>query len=204
LLTASGVTLWRGYQCLFEHLDFSVAPGAALLVRGPNGSGKTTLLRVVCGLTRAETGAVSWQGRDLHRHRSELGQVIAYTGHQTGLKGDLSLAQNLRFAARLADRPDAAWQALLDPLGLSGSTELDVRLLSAGQQRRAALVRTLISPAPLWVMDEPLANLDEAGRSFVLAAVERHLEGGGVALLAIHETISLSASSATLRLGADT
>lgn len=201
MLTASGLTLWRGYQCLFEQLDFAVSPGGALLVRGPNGSGKTTLLRVVCGLTRPEAGTVSWQGHDVQRERSQLGRVIAYSGHHIGLKGDLSLAQNLRFAARLADRTDAAWQALLEPLGLAESTALDVRLLSAGQQRRAALVRTLISPAPLWIMDEPLANLDAAGRAFVLAAVDRHLGDGGVALLAVHETIELAAGSTTLQLG---
>lgn len=202
MLTASGLTLWRGYQCLFEQLEFAVSPGAALLVRGPNGSGKTTLLRVVCGLTRPEAGAVFWQGRDLQRHRVQLGPVIAYSGHQTGLKGDLTLAQNLRFAARLADQPDSAWQALLEPLGLAELSELDLRLLSAGQQRRAALLRTLISPAPLWVMDEPLANLDVAGRDFVLAAVDAHLGQGGIALLAIHEPVSLQASCDTLTLGA--
>jgi len=202
LLTASGLTLWRGYQCLFEQLDFAVSPGAALLVRGPNGSGKTTLLRVICGLTRPETGEISWQGRDLQRDRAQLGRVIAYSGHQTGLKGDLSLAQNLRFAAKLAGRPEAAWQALLEPLGLTEAIALDVRLLSAGQQRRAALVRTLISPAPLWIMDEPLANLDDAGRKFMLAAVDRHLSDGGAALLAVHEVIQLTGGSHTLELGA--
>jgi heme exporter protein A len=202
LLTASGLTLWRGYQCLFEQLEFAVPPGAALLVRGPNGSGKTTLLRVVCGLTRPETGEVCWQGHDLQRHRSQLGTVIAYSGHHTGLKGDLTLAQNLRFAAKLADQPDTAWQTLLDPLGLAELANLDVRLLSAGQQRRAALLRTLISPAPLWVLDEPLANLDDAGRDFVLSAVDSHLSDGGVALLAIHEPVSLKSNSDTLMLGA--
>jgi heme exporter protein A len=201
LLTANGLTLWRGYQCLFEQLNFAVSAGAALLVRGPNGSGKTTLLRVVCGLTRPEAGEILWQGRDLQRERTQLGRVIAYGGHQTGLKGDLSLAQNLRFAARLAGRPDAAWQGLLEPLGLAASTALDVRLLSAGQQRRAALIRTLISAAPLWIMDEPLANLDAAGRELVLSAVDRHLDAGGLALLAIHETVELAAPSSTLTLG---
>ena len=67
---------------------------------------------------------------------------------------------------------------------VAASTALDVRLLSAGQQRRAALVRTLISAAPLWIMDEPLANLDAAGRDLVLKAVDRHLEDGGIALMA--------------------
>lgn len=79
--------------------------------------------------------------------------------------------------------------------------QLDVRLLSAGQQRRAALVRTLISPAPLWVMDEPLANLDDQGRGFVLEAVNAHLARGGLALLAVHEAVQLAHSTLTLTLG---
>ncbi len=201
MLSASQLTLWRGYQCLFEALSFELSAGQAMLVRGPNGSGKTTLLRVVCGLTRPESGQVFWQQADLHRERAQVGTALAYSGHQTGLKGDLSLAENLSFFARLADQPDRIWQSLLEPLGLQELGELDVRLLSAGQQRRAALVRTLISPAPLWVMDEPLANLDEQGRSFVLDAVNAHLASGGLALLAVHEAVQLAHTSLTLTLG---
>ena len=201
MLSASQLTLWRGYQCLFEALSFEISPGQAMLVRGPNGSGKTTLLRVVCGLTRPESGQVTWQQADLHRERAKIGTALAYSGHQTGLKGDLSLADNLSFVARLAGQPDRAWQALLAPLGLQDLEQLDVRLLSAGQQRRAALLRTLISPAPLWVMDEPLANLDDQGRGFVLEAVDSHLARGGLALLAVHEAVQLTHSALTLTLG---
>ncbi len=201
MLSVSQLTLWRGYQCLFEALSFEISAGQAMLVRGPNGSGKTTLLRVVCGLTRPEAGQVNWQHADLHRERAKIGTALAYSGHQTGLKGDLSLADNLSFFARLAGQTDSAWQTLLEPLGLQELEQLDVRLLSAGQQRRAALVRTLISPAPLWVMDEPLANLDEQGRGFVLEAVNAHLAGGGLALLAVHEVVQLAHNTLTLTLG---
>lgn len=193
MLAAKQLTLWRGPLCLFENLSFDIHPGMAILVRGPNGSGKTTLLRVLCGLSRPESGQVSWNNDSIERCRSDFGAEIAYYGHVTGLKADLTINQNLSFAARLQGRPDEPWRMYLEALGLAHCANLAVRYLSAGQQRRAALTRVLMSDAKVWIMDEPFTNLDAAGRKFLQGELMRHLDRQGSAVVAAHHGLDLPA-----------
>lgn len=195
MLSASGLTLWRGHACLFEDLAFSLAAGQALVLRGPNGSGKTTLLRVIAGLTTPESGQVLWSGEPLDRvSRRQL--LLAYCGHLPGLKGDLTVAENLDFYARLHGCPPTRLAVILEQLGLAGLADLELRLLSAGQKRRAALARVLLTRVPLWLLDEPQTNLDSAGRRTVEEAIREHLAGGGVAVIASH--LPLEAGSGTV------
>ncbi len=191
MLAGRDLTLWRGATCLFQDLTCEVESGTALLVRGPNGSGKTTLLRVLCGLTRPEVGRVEWQGKRIEAQREEFGEALAYSGHATGLKGDLTVAQNLSFAARLLGQSGQPWRSCLEALGLGGRAQLEVRYLSAGQKRRASLVHVLISNAPLWIMDEPFSNLDEQGRAYLADRLAEHLASGGMAVLAAHHELQL-------------
>ncbi len=188
MLIARELTLWRGDHCLFEGLDFRVASGELLLVRGANGAGKTTLLRIVCGLTRPEAGCVLWN-EEPATESDGFARELAWHGHQPGLKTDLSIRQNLEFGVALRDLPADAWKPALAELGLAELAELPVRQLSAGQQRRAALARLLSAGARLWVMDEPFTNLDAAGRTYLEERLQRHLADGGLALMAAHHSL---------------
>jgi heme exporter protein A len=189
LLQAEDLSLWRGGNCLFEHLSFAVVPGAALLVQGPNGAGKTTLLRVLCGLTRPESGRVLWQGGALD---SQYCAQLVYSGHLPALKVDLTVRQNLTFCADASGLAGDAWQAPASELGLAPCLDLEVRYLSAGQKRRAALVRVLMSPAPAWILDEPFTNLDRAGQALVERALHAHLDRGGLAVVATHQELQMA------------
>jgi heme exporter protein A len=201
MLTAEKLTLWRGELCLFDELDLSVSSGEAMVVNGPNGAGKTTLLRVLCGLTRPESGRVLWNGVPVDGRNPEFGKSLAYCGHQTGLKGDLSLSRNLAFAARMAGLAGEPWLDTLVQLGLARCADLQVRQLSAGQQRRGALVRALMMPARCWVFDEPFANLDAAGREWLETRLDRHLADGGLAVIAAHHDLRARPGLRRLELG---
>ena len=204
-LAAKQLTLWRGSLCLFENLTFQVNAGATLLVRGPNGSGKTSLLRVLCGLSLPESGTVQWNNDPIESNRSVFGAQTAYFGHLSGLKADLTVAQNLKFVAHMLGQDNTRWQNYLEPLNLSHCANLAVRYLSAGQQRRTALARVLMSNARLWLLDEPFTNLDQAGREFIEAELMRHLHGGGLAVVVAHHDLDLPIDSlSTLQLGAVT
>lgn len=202
MLSAVDLTLWRGTLCLFEGLSFEVSRGSALVVRGVNGSGKTTLLRVLCGLTRPETGRVEWHHAHVEANRQLFGAQVAYLGHATGLKADLTVAQNLEFFARLSGADAQPWQPVLASLNLDHCADLEVRYLSAGQKRRAALARVLISDAMLWLLDEPSTNLDAAGREFVEGRISERLRSGGIAVIAAHQDLNLGPiPMQTIRLG---
>ncbi|WP_133501081.1 heme ABC exporter ATP-binding protein CcmA [Cognatilysobacter terrigena] len=185
LLDATGLRFSRDDEPVFGPLDLSVDVGEVLLVQGGNGAGKTTLLRVLAGLLRADAGDVRIDGR--LATPAERAGVIGYVGHLSGLKGDLSTLENLDYLAGLQGRrPGLTAEDALDLVGLAGYEDQLARQLSAGQRKRLALARLWLSPCPLWLLDEPYANLDLEGIELVNRLIRLHLDDGGATLLTTH------------------
>lgn len=186
VLDAGGLACCRGGRRLFENVALSLRPGRLLCVRGPNGSGKSTLLRVLCGLIQPDSGEVRWRGEPLRRVAAEFRASCSYLGHKDGIKAPLSAADNLRAAAALGGAGRAGAMSALAQLGAGHLAGTPCALLSAGQLRKVALARLLLRKTALWVLDEPAANLDERGAALLNGLVGRHLEDGGMALIAGH------------------
>ena len=146
-LSADNLHLWRGETHVLRGVSFSVQGGECLQVTGANGSGKTTLLRALCGLVPPEEGQVRWRGVDIGADPSAYHSALAYLGHDNGLKGDLTAAENLRFGVGLRRRvTPAAIGAALDARRTGGATRLAAasalgRPASSGGARAAAAVR---------------------------------------------------------------
>ncbi len=191
-LIAEAISTFRGDRLVLDRISLYVPAGGALLLLGPNGAGKSTLLRALAGLGRVDAGRISFDGSD------ELAGKIAYLGHLDGIKPGLSAAENLAFAARVAGRDPAS---ALDALGLSRLAGLPARMLSAGQKRRLALARLVVSGAPLWLLDEPTLGVDAASVAAFGAQLAAHRAGGGVVVAATHLPLPLP-DAAELRLGA--
>jgi len=190
LLEAREINAWRGDRHILRDVSFSVRSGEFLKITGPNGVGKTTLLRVVCGLLPAESGSVAWRGKKIIGASEEFHTDMVYLGHLNSLKADLTARENLRFLAglRQALGPSDIDEAL-DRVGILSRGDLPARSLSAGQKRRLALARLLLSGAVLWILDEPVTNLDTAGVDLVEELVREHVGGGGLALAAAHQRL---------------
>jgi len=185
LLAAAGLGFSRNDEPVFGPLDFHVDAGEALLVRGDNGAGKTTLLRVLAGLLRPGCGQLQLDGRPATA--AERARYVAYLGHLPGLKADLDTLENLHFLCGLHGRRARQMPGnALAVVGLAGHENTLVRQLSAGQKRRLALARLWLSPAPLWLLDEPYANLDLEGITLVNRMISAHLRSGGAALVTTH------------------
>lgn len=185
LLQAHQLAFARNDEPVFGPLDFHVAAGEALLVQGGNGSGKTTLLRVLAGLLGASGGDVQVNGKPAEREA--IAEHTALLGHLLGHKGELSADENLRFALGLyGQREGITRSEALQQVGLAGYEDTFARSMSAGQKKRLALARLLLVPAPLWLMDEPYANLDLQGIALVNQMIEKHVHAGGAALITSH------------------
>jgi len=183
LLECRGLSFSRNEERIFGPLDFSLVEGEALLVLGGNGTGKTTLLRVLAGLLAASDGDVRFEQRAVDQ--GHLARGCAFLGHLPGHKGDLSTLENLRFTAAMQDSPIPPEQALAE-VGLAGFEDNLARRLSAGQNKRLALARLILSPARLWLLDEPYANLDLDGIALVNRLITKHVSGNGAVLLTTH------------------
>jgi heme exporter protein A len=169
LLRFDQVALRRGGRLVFEDVDVAIASGEALQVTGPNGSGKSSLIRLAAGLLEPERGTVE---------RTRL----ALADDHAALDREVSLGRALAF---WGGEPVEAMEAL----GLGGLNDVPVRLLSSGQLKRATLARVIASGAPLWLLDEPLNALDAEAAERLVAAIGKHLAGGGAVLAASHQAL---------------
>ncbi len=192
VFAGSELTCLRGDRLVFTGLDFSIAPGEALVLLGPNGSGKSSLLRVMAGLLRPFRGRLSWDGvpvaDDPDGHRAR----VLYVGHLDAVKPVLSAVENLSFWARLggAADPRASALAALERLGVPHIANVPGRYLSAGQKRRLNLARVLAAPARLWLLDEPTVALDRAAIALFEGIIADHRAGGGMVALSTHTDIA--------------
>ena len=168
--------------------SLTVARGEIVLLRGPNGAGKTTLLRVCAGLVPITRGEGRVAGCDLRTERDDVRRRVGLLGHANGLYGDLTVRENVRFWGATVGADASEIDASLERLGLAGRlAEVPVQRLSAGQKRRTALACLVARRAQLWLLDEPHAGLDAAGRDDLDDTLRTAVTMGATVLVASHE-----------------
>ena len=166
----------------------SVRRGEIVLLRGPNGAGKTTLLRLCAGLVPLERGQGRILGVDLVHDRELVRHRVGMIGHNNGLYSDLTVAENVRFWGRTVGASTAEVDAALHRMGLDGRlANLPISRLSAGQKRRTALAGLVARRAELWLLDEPHAGLDAAGRDELDHVLKLAAAAGATVMVASHE-----------------
>lgn len=193
-LTVENLSARRGDELIFQDISFIVEDGKALCVKGPNGSGKTTLLRVIAGLLSIEAGSVHLRG--LPSETGHPGEACHYLGHRNAMKRELTVRENLGFWKRnLGDSSGGtglAPEAAIEAVGLAGLSHIPFGYLSAGQQRRIAMAKLLVAHRPVWILDEPTAALDTGAEVMFAGLVTRHLEKGGIAIIATHQPLDIA------------
>lgn len=162
-------------------------------IAGPNGCGKTSLMRMICGLLLPEFGIVSWDNLPIDENRAQFQNDLVYLGHSDGIKGDLTVLENVCIAHALHGGGISPEQALLD-LHLEELADLPGRFLSAGQRRRTALTRLLVNKATLWLLDEPFTALDKTVTQILIAMIETHAANGGIAVFSSHHAVGIAVS----------
>lgn len=168
-----------------DELDLELGPGVTGLF-GQNGSGKTTLLRVIAGLLRPTSGAVSLDGVAPAQAPEETRRKIGYAGHRSGLYGRLTIVENLRLFARLYDVDGSRVDDVITLLGLGGRADVRVADLSSGWKRRASVARAILHEPRFLLLDEPYANLDDDASALVSRAVSAWNDPERCAIVATH------------------
>ncbi|MBK8330985.1 MAG: heme ABC exporter ATP-binding protein CcmA [Acidimicrobiaceae bacterium] len=168
--------------------SLTVQRGEIVLLRGPNGAGKTSLLRLCAGLLPVERGAATVLGCDLVADRTSVRNRVGLLGHANGLYADLTVADNVRFWGATVRATDHEIDASLQRMGLANRlADVPVGRLSAGQRRRTALACLVARRAELWLLDEPHAGLDAAGRDELDATLRGAATAGATVIVASHE-----------------
>ena len=154
--------LYRNDDRIFSEISFDLSEGQHLLISGANGTGKTSLLRVICGLTIPTGGTILWN------------QLAT-----NALIPELTARENLEYTFE-GNQSMNRTSSVLEAFDLNNYLDQYAEKLSNGQIRKIALSRILLSEKTLWILDEPVANLDTSGTQFLLAEMQAHLDQGGM------------------------
>lgn len=201
-LYAQGLSCIKRDRLLFDNLELLVESGQMLVVTGPNGAGKTSLLRILSGLAAPEEGTVYWGKQDISEDITEYASNLIYIGHKLGFSANLTALENIQFwlQQRGLQKSNDDILDVLDGLALVGMEDVLVRQMSAGQQRRVALAKLWLAPAPLWILDEPLTALDKIGIQMLQSKMAEHVRNGGSIVTTSHQDFAVEITIRTLEL----
>jgi len=174
-LSLNQIDITRGDRKLISDLTLTLSGPKLLWVEGGNGIGKTSLLRTCAGLSRPASGGVIWS---IEGTAVTAPEVIAFLPSSGYAKAGLTAREDAEF-----------WEAELVSTDLTAQAFTSTEKLSTGQSKRLDFAKLLSANKPVWILDEPLAGLDSAGRSLVAEHLRNHVTSGGLAIVASHAAI---------------
>jgi heme ABC exporter ATP-binding subunit CcmA len=189
VIELKGVVAVLGSFPALAGVSLNVQRGEILLLQGPNGAGKTSLLRVCAGLMPIERGTGTVLGIDLATNRQDIRTRVGLLGHTNGLYLDLTVEQNIQFWASTVGATQDEVANAMRTMRVDGRlAKVKAGQLSAGQRRRTALASLIVRRAEIWLLDEPHAGLDAAGRDELDALLRNAVAAGATVVLASHES----------------
>jgi heme exporter protein A len=177
-------------RIIFAPVSFKLQAGDLLQVVGKNGAGKTSLLRTLVGLAQPSGGTISWLGKAPNEDPLSFQQALFYLGHQTGLKKDLTVIENILFDVRFIGTDKKKAEAALKNMELFSFRDKLTGTLSRGQQQKVILVKMLLTQAPLLILDEPFTALDTDAMDYVQDLLRKKLEGQHMVIMTSHRALT--------------
>jgi len=188
MLTLDNLTYYIDNKQIFKNVGLSISTTSALIIKGDNGSGKTSLLRLICGLDKSYDGKILWGKNNVENMRHDFNADIQYIGHSNFLKQHLTIEQNLKFFSKLYDC-ELALESALSFFEILDQRNIIIKKLSAGIQKKVMLAKLLACPSTIWILDEPLVNLDKKFQDKLLSLIKTRIKEGGLVIIATHSDI---------------
>ncbi|HVL65428.1 MAG TPA: ABC transporter ATP-binding protein [Actinomycetota bacterium] len=185
----------RDQVVALDGVDLSAPAGRLVVVVGPSGSGKTTLLRAIAGLDRLDDGRIEVDGRDVTAVPPGE-RDVAMVFQEYALYPHLSVFENIAFGLRARRAPDVdeLVAEAAAHVGLGGTLRRRPDQLSGGERQRVALARALVRKAAVFLMDEPLSNLDAELRTQMRGEIRMLHEGTGATTIYVtHDQVEAMA-----------
>ena len=196
LLQVESLELYREDHLIFSNISFQIQNGDHLVIRGQNGSGKTSLIRTICGLTQADKGKVLWNEASIDESLFNYYEQLSYLGHKNGLIPELTLNENLNYG--LDQIVKDGQDQVINGFRLTDLRDSLIQNLSNGESRKTALTRVVSSKKPMWVLDEPYANLDSNSISYLNNCIGDHIKTGGIVITSTNRDDSIATKTTEL------
>ena len=196
VLQVESLELYREDHLIFSNISFQIQNGDHLVIRGQNGSGKTSLIRTICGLTQADKGKVLWNEASIDESLFNYYEQLSYLGHKNGLIPELTLNENLNYGLDQIDKDGQ--DEVINGFRLTDLRDSLIQNLSNGESRKTALTRVVSSKKPMWVLDEPYANLDSNSISYLNNCIGDHIKTGGIVITSTNRDDSIETKTTEL------
>tara|TARA_B100000575_G_scaffold257608_1_gene228681 strand:- start:85 stop:690 length:606 start_codon:yes stop_codon:yes gene_type:complete len=174
---------------IFKNINLSLASGNITILKGKNGSGKTTLLKTLLNIIEPSGGSIYWKGKLLKNNLYDFYNNITYIADKTSSLTKLTVKSNIDIWRKifLSNINDAQIEIALKTLKLEKYLNQKVGILSFGETRKLEFLRLIIENKKLWILDEPLSNLDEDSIELIKQTFEDHCAKEGSIIFSSHQ-----------------
>ncbi|MEK9794070.1 MAG: heme ABC exporter ATP-binding protein CcmA [Hyphomicrobiales bacterium] len=181
-LHIQGLNFSYGEKKVFEDTNIDLSADKITILFGKNGTGKSTLLKLIAGIERGDSGNISFSDKNGSIFSPK--GMIAYLGHKLAIKEELTVEQNISFWSDFyQNTPDENNFRLLE---MDRLRYLNVSELSQGQKKKLAFMRVLLSNKPIWLLDEPLSNLDIDSTETIKKLISDRISTNNLVLVTSH------------------
>ena len=193
-ISVNSAACYKNNNIIFKDINILLNNREILLVTGPNGCGKTTLIQSICGIQNLESGHISLNKVNIQHQECNYLENILYIGHKNGLNDDLTVLENLDYLCAFDSSADSKDTKLIrksmEYFNISKYEDYMVSQLSEGNKRRVALARLFLTKKKIWLLDEPLNNLDDETIKVLIKLFIRHQDNQGLIILSSHFDLS--------------
>ena len=189
MLIVKDLSIERLDKKIFENINLSLSPGNITILKGKNGSGKTTLLKAILNLLEPSFGSIYWKGKLLKKNLYDFYNHVTYIGDTTSSLKKLTITDNINIWKKffISKINDAQIETALKTLKLDNYLNKKVGTLSFGETKKLEFLRLIIENKNVWILDEPLSNLDEDSIELMKQTFEDHCSKEGSIIFSSHQ-----------------
>ena len=200
MLLVQNLSLERLDKKIFENINFSLGTNKIVMLKGRNGSGKTSLLKSVLCILEPTSGSMFWKGKPINKNLYDFYNNVTYISDKTSSVRQLTIANNIKIWKRifLSKLDKNQIDGILSNLNLSNLIEKKVNTLSLGEIKKLELLRLVLEEKKIWILDEPLNNLDSDTIEILAQTFEDHCDNGGSILFSTHQELQINSEKIVL------
>ena len=189
MILVKDLSIERSNKKIFENVNLSLGSGKIILLKGKNGSGKTTLLKALLNLIEPSSGAIYWEGKLLKKNLYNFFNHVTYIADRTSSLSKLSVQENIKIWKKifLSNISNFQVENILKTLKLDIYLNHKIATLSLGETRKLEFLRLIIENKKIWILDEPLSNLDEESIELMKQTFEDHCAKEGSIIFSSHQ-----------------
>jgi heme exporter protein A len=201
MLLVQNLSLERLDKKIFENINFSLGTNKIVMLKGRNGSGKTSLLKSVLCILEPTSGSMFWKGKPINKTLYDFYNNVTYISDKTSSVRQLTIANNIKIWKRifLSKLDKDQIDGILSNLNLTNLIDKKVNTLSLGEIKKLELLRLVLEEKKIWILDEPLNNLDSDTIEILAQTFEDHCDNGGSILFSTHQELQINSEKIVLK-----